>query len=67
MPYPITATDTYIEINVGGTKRRLLDFCGLPWDRACLDFHNTKRAVQTASAIQARQPIYATSIGLWRL
>ena len=47
--------------------RRLLEFCGLPWDRACLDFHKTKRAVRTASVIQARLPIYATSIGRWRL
>jgi tetratricopeptide (TPR) repeat protein len=39
---------------------------GLPWDPACLDFHARDRAVQTASASQVRQPIYATSAGRWR-
>ena len=46
--------------------RRLLDHCGLPFDAACLDFHKTKRAVQTNSAIQVRQPIYDSSVGRWR-
>jgi tetratricopeptide (TPR) repeat protein len=43
--------------------RRLLDFCGLDWDEACLRFFATPRAVRTASAAQVRQPIYASSIG----
>lgn len=46
--------------------RRLLDFCGLEWDPACLEFHRTERAVQTASADQVRQPLYTSSIGRWR-
>ncbi|MBD8872975.1 sulfotransferase family protein [Rhodanobacter sp. DHB23] len=37
--------------------RRLLDFCDLPFDSACLDFHRTKRAVLTPSAAQVRQPL----------
>jgi len=44
--------------------RRLLEHCGLPWDDACLDFHNTKRAVRTASSEQVRQPIYSDSVGV---
>jgi hypothetical protein len=43
-----------------------LDHCGLPFDPACLAFHQTQRAVRTASAEQVRQPIYTSSIGYWR-
>jgi Tfp pilus assembly protein PilF len=46
--------------------KRLLDFCGLPWDAACLTFHQTKRRVSTASLAQVRQPIYKDSVALWR-
>jgi len=46
--------------------RNLLDFCGLPWDEACLAFHKTKRRVSTASLAQVRQPIYKDSVELWR-
>jgi hypothetical protein len=46
--------------------RRLLDFCGLPFERSCLDFHATDRAIKTASSEQVRRPIYATSVNLWR-
>jgi tetratricopeptide (TPR) repeat protein len=37
--------------------RRLLDFCGLDFDAACLEFHRTRRTVRTASAAQVRQPL----------
>ncbi|MFP6559957.1 sulfotransferase [Paraburkholderia sp. B3] len=46
--------------------RRMLDHCGLEWDPACLDFHRTDRAVATASSLQVRQPIYASSVRRWR-
>jgi tetratricopeptide (TPR) repeat protein len=46
--------------------RRLLDHCGLPFEAACLNFHETRRSVRTASAEQVRQPIYSTSVGYWR-
>jgi hypothetical protein len=46
--------------------RRLLDYCGLPWSRRCLAFHESAAAVATASASQVRRPIYASSIGKWR-
>ena len=49
-----------------GQARRLLDFCELDWDDACLSFHETKRAVRTASVAQVRQPIYRRSVGKWR-
>lgn len=47
--------------------RRLLDFCGLEWEPACLDFHRTERPVLTASKGQVRRPIYASSKGKWRV
>lgn len=46
--------------------RRLLNHCGLPFEDACLRFHETKRAVRTASAEQVRQPIHRQGMGSWR-
>ncbi len=46
--------------------RRLLDFCGLPFEESCLRFHESDRAVKTASSEQVRRPIYASSVNLWR-
>jgi tetratricopeptide (TPR) repeat protein len=46
--------------------RRLLDYCGLPFEEACLRFHATDRAIRTASSEQVRQPIYANAIEHWR-
>jgi tetratricopeptide (TPR) repeat protein len=46
--------------------RRLLDFLGLPFDEACLRFHETKRAVATASSEQVRQPISSEGLEHWR-
>jgi tetratricopeptide (TPR) repeat protein len=49
-----------------GWTRRMLDFVGLPWDPACLDFQNTERVVITASKWQVRQKIHSASAGRWR-
>jgi hypothetical protein len=46
--------------------RRILNFCGLPFEERCLRFHETERAVKTASSEQVRKPIYASSVNLWR-
>ncbi|MBK9161358.1 MAG: sulfotransferase [Nitrosomonadales bacterium] len=46
--------------------RRLIEYCGLEWDDACLNFHKNKRAVRTASVTQVRQPIYRTSVQRWK-
>ena len=46
--------------------RRLLEHCGLPFEPACLSFHQTRRSVRTPSAEQVRQPIYASGVGYWR-
>ena len=52
--------------NIESEARRLLDFLGLTWDSACLDFYKTKRTVKTASTNQVRQPVYKSSSGRWR-
>lgn len=49
-----------------GESRRLIEFLGLDWEPACLDFHRTERTVATVSLWQVRQPIYTSSIGRWR-
>ncbi|SEW15950.1 Tfp pilus assembly protein PilF [Aliiroseovarius sediminilitoris] len=46
--------------------RKLLEFCDLEWEDACLDFHKTDRDVKTLSLAQVRQPLYSSSIGKWR-
>jgi tetratricopeptide (TPR) repeat protein len=46
--------------------RKILDFCGLPFEEACLNFYETRRAVKTASSEQVRQPIYSSSVNRWR-
>jgi tetratricopeptide (TPR) repeat protein len=45
--------------------RRLLDFCGLPFEEACINFHQTERAVRTASSEQVRQPIFKGGVDQW--
>ncbi len=49
-----------------GETRRLLEFCELDWDPACLEFHKTKRAVTTSSAAQVRKAMYKGSSEAWR-
>jgi hypothetical protein len=43
--------------------RRIISFCDVDWEERCLLFHETERAVKTASAAQVRQPVYQSSIG----
>lgn len=50
----------------GKEIRRLLAFCNLEWNDACLDFHKTERQVRTSSVAQVRQPIYGSSVDRWR-
>jgi tetratricopeptide (TPR) repeat protein len=61
-------TVQYEEVVAGleGQVRRLLEYCGLPWEDACLRFNETDRPIRTPSAEQVRQPIYDRSIGFWR-
>ena len=47
-------------------SRKMIDFLGLSWDDEVLRFHQSKAPSATASAVQVRRPIYATSVGKWR-
>ena len=52
--------------NLEAQVTRILEFLGLPWEDACLNFHDTERAIRTASSEQVRQPIYNSGVGFWR-
>lgn len=46
--------------------RRILDFCGLEFEEACMNFHEVERTVTTASSLQVRQPLYKSSVQRWK-
>ena len=58
--YENTVADTEAAV------RRLLDFCGLPFEQSCLRFYQTERAVRTASSEQVRRPIYRDAVEHWQ-
>ena len=67
LPNPILDLDYEALIaDQEGQSRRLVDFCGLPWDPRCLRFHEHGRPVRTASFWQVRQPLYNSAVGRWR-
>lgn len=49
-----------------GNVRRMLEFCGLPFEPQCLEFHETRRSVRTASSEQVRQAIYREGLDQWK-
>jgi hypothetical protein len=49
-----------------GSVRRLLDFCGLEFEPACLEFYKNERSVRTASSEQVRRPIFKEGLDQWR-
>jgi len=57
--YEHVVDDTEAEV------RRLLDYCGLPFEDGCLRFYENERAVRTASSEQVRRPIYRDSLDQW--
>jgi len=52
--------------NQKATSRAMLDYCGIDWDDAVMEFYRSPRAVTTASYDQVRQPLYKTSRERWR-
>jgi tetratricopeptide (TPR) repeat protein len=52
--------------NLEANVRRILEFCGLEFEPACLEFYKTERSVRTASSEQVRQPIYKEGLDQWR-
>ena len=66
---PGKVLDVHYEETVGDFEaqvRRILEHCGLPFEEACLHFHETQRPVRTASSEQVRQPLYSRALGTWR-
>jgi len=49
-----------------GQVRRLLDYCGLPFEAQTLNFHDTQRSVRTASSEQVRKPLYREGLNQWQ-
>lgn len=67
LPVPILELDyEQLASSIETEARRIIDFTGLPWDPACLEFHLNDRGVQTPSRWQVKQPIHTRSIGRWR-
>jgi hypothetical protein len=66
LPVPLLEVDYEETVaDLEGVARKLVAWCGLAWEPTCLEFHQAKRPVRTASAVQVRQPVYRTSVGRW--
>ena len=52
--------------DIDAQTRRILAFCDLPFEQACIDFHQNKAPVATASSAQVREPLYTTAKGRWK-
>jgi tetratricopeptide (TPR) repeat protein len=67
LPIPIHEVDYADTVaDLESVARRLIAACGLEWEASCLEFHQTRRPVRTASVTQVRQPIYSQSVARWR-
>jgi tetratricopeptide (TPR) repeat protein len=52
--------------DIEGQTRRMLEYCELPWEDACLNYYETSRPVNTASSDQVRVPIFGDAVGYWK-
>ena len=67
LPAPLLEVDYEETVaDLEGVARKLVAWCGLAWEPRCLEFHQAKRPVKTASAVQVRQPVFRTSVGRWK-
>ncbi len=69
----VLAPDSIFEVayedvvnDLEGQAKRLINYCGLPWDERCISFHETVRPIRTASAVQVRRPLFRTSLQRWQ-
>ena len=69
----VMPADQFIEVqyedlvkNTESEAKRLIQYCGLKWDKRCLDFYKNERSVRTASVTQVRQPVYQSSVKRWK-
>ena len=66
LPMPMLEMDYEVLVREPeNASRQLIDFCGLPWDARCLEFHAVDRPVSTASQWQVRRPIYRSAVARW--
>lgn len=61
VPYEEMVADTE------GMAKRIVAFCGMEWEEACLEFYRNTRAIRTASVLQVRQPVYNNAVDKWRV
>ncbi len=67
LPVPLLHIDYEETVaDLESVARRLVSWCELEWEPACLEFHRTQRPIHTASVTQVRQPIYTRSVGRWK-
>lgn len=68
LPPGTIKTVVYEEVvdDVETSARAIVDFVGLPFDPACLAFHESDRPIKTASVVQVRKPVYRSSVERWR-
>ena len=67
LPLPVLDVDyEAVVADPGAESRRLVDFLDLPWDDACLRFHEARHVVRSASNWQVRRPVHTGSVGRWR-
>lgn len=60
----VSYEDTVADLETAA--RRVVAWCGLAWDPCCLNFHEVRRPVRTASVNQVRKPLYRSSVGRWK-
>lgn len=68
LPEGVMTTVVYEDVVADTEKsaRDLIEFIGLPWNKACVEFHKSTRPVKTASVAQVRKPIYKSSVQRWK-
>jgi tetratricopeptide (TPR) repeat protein len=67
LPIPIFELDyETLVADLEGTARKLVAFCGLDWEPACLEYYRKVRPLRTPSVVQVRQPVYTSSVGRWK-
>ncbi len=68
LPRGVMKTVVYEDVvsDLPAMARDVISFLGLPWDDACLSFHESARPVKTASLMQVRKPVYASSVQRWK-
>jgi tetratricopeptide (TPR) repeat protein len=64
--FVLTVNHEDVVDNLEKQVHKMLNFCNLPFEQSCLDFHKTKRNIKTPSSEQVRQPIYKSAMAQWR-